>query len=701
MTLLPIVERELRRAARRPATYWSRLLVALAAVLISVVLFGANLSLSSQQVGQILFRALAGLLLLICLVQGRRGAADSLSEEKREGTLGLLFLTDLKGQDVVLGKLTATSLRGFYGLMAVFPILALTLLLGGIASGEFWRMVLVLLNTFMFSLAVGSLTSALSREHRRAMAANFLLLLLLSALPPAVASLIAYFSPSQRFVPEFFYSCPVFTFYYAFARPYSSNPEAFWCSLGTTHALSWLLAALASWAVTHAWQDRPSGPALNPWRQFWRTVSYGKPNRNAPFRRRLLDINAFYWLASRARLKPAHVWIFLSLLGVWWLVGWQTSGTLWLDPATAVILALLANTTLKLWLAIEAGACLAEDQHAGALELLLSTPVAVRDILRGQWLALRRQFLKPFLATLAIEALLTLWVSQRFAGAWAPTIWLAGMLILVLDALALGWVAMRQALTARNHNLATIRTLARVLFSPCLAGGLILVTVQAWSYLRTGEPWQPTWVGWLGLWFWPGLAADVFFGGLARWQLHARFRTYALQRYAPAPASRSSLRAPNPRPAVPAPEAPAPPKPPRPSPRWKSQRAAAACVALLLLGAGLAWLARNSRMAFPPALIVSLSHTNTPLQLCRAQSLFLLLPDGSLWRWTQPPRNGSPLVSAPEPFGTNHNWREIAACGIACLGRRTDGSLWDWNWVGSSRVDLQACKLEYSIVSPK
>ena len=24
-----------------------------------------------------------------------------------------------------------------------------------------------------------------------------------------------------------------------------------------------------------------------------------------------------------------------------------------------------------------------------------------------------------------------------------------------------------------------------------------------------------------------------------------------------------------------------------------------------------------------------------------------------------------------------------------------------WLWVGSSRVDLQACKLEYSIVSPK
>jgi ABC-type transport system involved in cytochrome c biogenesis permease component len=96
MTVLPIVERELRVAARRSSTYWS------------------------------------GLMFLYCLGHGRRSTADCLSEEKREGTLGLLFLTDLKGADIVLGKLAATSMRGFYGFLAVFPVLAIPLLLGGI-----------------------------------------------------------------------------------------------------------------------------------------------------------------------------------------------------------------------------------------------------------------------------------------------------------------------------------------------------------------------------------------------------------------------------------------------------------------------------------------------------------------------------------------------------------------------------------------
>jgi hypothetical protein len=60
------------------------------------------------------------------------GTADCISSEKREGTLGLLFLTDLKGYSVILGKMLATSLNSFYALTAIFPVLAIPLLLGGI-----------------------------------------------------------------------------------------------------------------------------------------------------------------------------------------------------------------------------------------------------------------------------------------------------------------------------------------------------------------------------------------------------------------------------------------------------------------------------------------------------------------------------------------------------------------------------------------
>src|SRR5207249_3162929 len=132
---------------------------------------------------------------------------------KREGTLGLLFLTDLKGYDVILGKLAATSVNGFYCLLAVFPVLAIPLLMGGITSGEFWRMVLVLVNTFLLSLAIGLFVSVLSRNARRAFGANLVLLLLLTAVPAACAGAVAYFSPSHLFIRELMYSCPGYAFH--------------------------------------------------------------------------------------------------------------------------------------------------------------------------------------------------------------------------------------------------------------------------------------------------------------------------------------------------------------------------------------------------------------------------------------------------------------------------------------------------------
>src|SRR5437870_6704380 len=225
MTLLPIVERELRLAARARATYWTRLAIGLIAIFLAACIFILTFGMPPEQIGRHVFEGLAGLIFIYCLAYGRRSTADCLSQEKRERTLGLLFLTDLKGHDVVLGKLVATSLKGFYGLLAVFPVLAVPLLLGGTTNGEFWRMVLVLVNTFLFSLAVGVFGSALSRDFRRAMAANLLLFLLFVAVPPAIAMTF-----SRRPVPEMFFSCPAYSFYLCADKQYSVEADHFWWS---------------------------------------------------------------------------------------------------------------------------------------------------------------------------------------------------------------------------------------------------------------------------------------------------------------------------------------------------------------------------------------------------------------------------------------------------------------------------------------
>src|SRR5258705_10356068 len=170
MPVVPYARGELRGGARKWSRFWVRIVPAILALGVAglmLLMFGVSKGFTPNH-GQILFSVLAWLAFIYAFAAGVFLTSDCLSEEKREGTLGLLFLTDLRGYDVVLGKLAATSLHAFYGLVAVVPVLAIPLLMGGITNGEFWRMVLVLVNTFLFSLAIGIYVSAKSLVSRKA-----------------------------------------------------------------------------------------------------------------------------------------------------------------------------------------------------------------------------------------------------------------------------------------------------------------------------------------------------------------------------------------------------------------------------------------------------------------------------------------------------------------------------------------------------
>src|SRR6267378_3878208 len=157
MAFLPIVGRELSVASRRRGTYWTRTLAAGVAIAVALWMLLSSFARGqgSQEIGQALFTVLSTLTFVYALLAGVRFTADSLSEEKREGTLGLLFLTDLKGYDIVLGKFVAMLLRALYGLLALLPIIALSLLLGGVTGSELWRRALALINGLFVSLAAG------------------------------------------------------------------------------------------------------------------------------------------------------------------------------------------------------------------------------------------------------------------------------------------------------------------------------------------------------------------------------------------------------------------------------------------------------------------------------------------------------------------------------------------------------------------
>jgi hypothetical protein len=258
---------------------------------------------------------------------------------------------------------------------------------------------------------------------------------------------------------------------------------------------------------------------------------YGEGVQRRRFRHRLLDVNPFLWLAQRERGKPLYVWGYLAAVTSTWLWGRFSQGDVMLDRNTVVPSLLLVHSFFKVWVVSEACTRLAEDRRHGALELLLSTPLTPAQILHGQWLALRRQFLKPLLVLMVIEFLL---VRRAFTAGLG----LMCAVMLAADFVALGWVGQWLALTTKHLTQAILRTLLGVLVLPWVFLFPVAFLLES---LRLRWPegfgtWSEFEVQSVA-WFVTGLAMDVLLGWVwARRRLRREFRLVAMDRYQPLPA---------------------------------------------------------------------------------------------------------------------------------------------------------------------
>jgi hypothetical protein len=299
MSLFPIVQRELNLASRRAGTYWLRFGAAALVSGISVTLALGHRQ-SPSRLGQNLFAVLSILAFAYCLLAGIRYTADALSEERREGTLGLLFLTDLRGFDVVVGKLAVTSLHAFFGLLAIFPMLGLPLLLGGVTGIEFWRVTLVLLNTLMFSLSIGLLVSTFGTNERGVMLKTLFLLLLFAGGLPIAWKGATRWADIRLFDLILLLPSPIYAFKMSAAGIFGTRSSDFWPSMLTVLATSTACVSTASILLPRIFQER--GRASQHLSEgFLYRLRFGSPKTRQRLRIRLLNRNPFAWLVSRDR----------------------------------------------------------------------------------------------------------------------------------------------------------------------------------------------------------------------------------------------------------------------------------------------------------------------------------------------------------------------------------------------------------------
>lgn len=494
--------------------------------------------LQPQKVGKILFYTLTGGVMFYSWLAGLRFTADCLSEEKREGTLGLLFLTDLRGYDVVVGKLLANSLAVFYCVLAVLPVLAIPLLMGGVEVAEFARLVIAIVNTLFLSLCAGMLASAACSSARASLSWTLMLLLIVSAGSPLLGMCewwLRHWQGSYRF--GFLVPSPVFNFFAGVDDLYKRGMSAgYFASLISVHLIAWLFLILASLIVRRTWQDKPASAEGMRRSGAVKDILEGDASARNEFRTRLLNQNAFYWLATKPRQRAMWSWTPLVIGVVAWGWGLWKIGEDWLNPGMYATTAIILGVIYKGMIGAEAARRMLEDRKIGAMELLLSTPLTVKEIVRGQRLALQRQFQFPLLAFLAIGFVLMLaGAGHHDIGVEDRKYWIAtGLLAAIVffaDIVALFWTGMWQGLSVKNPKQAFGGTFVPIVVVPWVAFALVMTTFGLLP--RQMQPKFNDATPAIALWFVLCLLGDLGFGFWARHQLLTKFRTAAAQRFQP------------------------------------------------------------------------------------------------------------------------------------------------------------------------
>jgi len=406
MNAWPVIHRELRAQSRQVFTYWLRV-VGAAAVIAMAIFFTANVGLRPDA-GSALFSFLHGILQISIWLLVPMLAADCLSRERREGTLGLLFLTPLTARDIVLAKGVVHGLRAATLLLAAVPVAMLPALIGGVS----WRQVVAsaALNAAAacLALAAGLVASASSKSWIRSLLAAYVWSAILafgmcSALlgfmtqalkggrPFSMFNIWQGFQLALGINPEFFMS----SYYYRSGLTFFDNntSKRLFDAVMTASLMVLLVAAVvfllallvAAWVTSRAWQERPPHPLMTRLTRVFCTPMLMQDLLKR-WMRHTLERNPIGWLERRAWSGRLVIWGWLAVMISIYSLLVSNANYLYrsLDTIHVVMGTLLVGS-----LAVNSASSFRRERETRVLELLLISPVKEWQIigcrLRGLW----------------------------------------------------------------------------------------------------------------------------------------------------------------------------------------------------------------------------------------------------------------------------------------------------------------------------
>jgi ABC-type Na+ efflux pump permease subunit len=492
----PVVHRELRAGARRPLNHWMRVGGALG----GVIIFGiAVRNTPITSVGGQIFLGIHQLLILMILCIVPAITADCISRERREGTLGLLFMTPLRSWEIVVGKVIAQVLTASILWLAVIPMLAVPFVLGGVSKIELAGRLCVELCAGMFCVAAGIVATSLT--DKRAMA--FVLAFTFAATSVFVATGerlwdIGWLRPRpqmwvQQGVPGGMIVGPqgnVMVTQGWVPGPRGGSTTYFYNLTGIRRGITraaptptgnrlyplcerLLLAILVLWAairfagfrVERSWQDRVPSARRAQWEKFC-----SSPVFRSRFERGMkttLEWNPIAWLQQyswKARLTKWGLCLGFTVLMCMATAPGSFPEIIDRGPTVLAILAAVytyagVNGFLQ-------------EKKTGALELILVTPLSVNEIIWGRVYGLWKQFFpSALLVMICIHLIFVMDLQdiQYQANVGNETIWI---LTAVSGFLVLPVYATLAALLVKNVVIAAAGAWLGLLAAPSFAAML-------------------------------------------------------------------------------------------------------------------------------------------------------------------------------------------------------------------------------------
>jgi ABC-type transport system involved in multi-copper enzyme maturation permease subunit len=517
----------LRAQARLPFTYGLRVLGAACLMLVSLF-FSLDYGFSPNEGGNLFgwlnFSLFLAIWILVPLI-----AADCISRERREGTIGLLFLTPLKARDIVLAKGFVHGLRALSLWLAVIPTLTIPFLMGGLGRREVVLSVLFNFSSICLALAAGLLASAVSKNWFRAQILACILSLGFACAFIEVTGYVfenglAFKASSFSYVgassirtghyapalsgPSIYYGTQAYQYLtinsetlplvgFFNVSDYDGSWSRILGTLSATGQSSWLATAgwlavlsllfllmvieLAARRLRRVWQEEPPSA-----RQLWFQEALCTPIIGTAllrrWLRRKLERNPIGWLEQRSWSSRLVMWGWCAAMVAIYCTVLSGSYAFQFVFHLQNLMAWL----LLLGLAASAAGSFQRERESGVMELLLVSPMTERQIIEGRIRGLWNQFFPAVLLLVVVWLYLIDVNNSLNLGRALPDNGIAWIQFFCVAFLTLPVIGLYCSLRRKSFISAFLFTVFTGLLLPLALTSILLFGVETDSDLITG-----------------------------------------------------------------------------------------------------------------------------------------------------------------------------------------------------------------------